>query len=246
MGKNKLRKFAEAENFSNFLQPPFEKLLKNEFQYKGSWNSAWFGNENPVVVELGCGKGEYTVGLAEMFPDRNYIGIDIKGARIYSGAKDALTRKLENVAFVRTKIENSLLLFGKNEISEIWLTFPDPQLKKVKKRLTSTFFINRYLQFLKPGGVIHLKTDSIFLYQYTLALARLNRFEILTDIPDIYTLKSPDRIVSITTFYEKQWVSRGITVKYLAFIPEKIKELQEPGEDFEKEGYRSFGRSAIN
>jgi tRNA (guanine-N7-)-methyltransferase len=244
VGKNKLSKFAEMEHFSNLLQPTWEELVKGSFPFRGKWGSDFFRNGHPIVAELGCGKGEYTVTLAGLHPGRNYIGLDIKGARMYTGAREALQRPLPNVAFIRTKIENTPLLFGPGEISALWLTFPDPQLKKVRKRLTSTFFIGRYLSFLKPGGTIHLKTDSIFMYQYTSALVRLNGFEILADTADLYATEPEDEVLSIRTFYEKQWLDRGIPVKYLAFRPSGERELLEPGEDFEKEAYRSFGRSA--
>lgn len=244
MGKNKLSKFAEMEHFSNLFQPTYEELLKGDFPYRGKWGHDYFRNPHPIVAELGCGKGEYTVTLAGLHPGKNYIGLDIKGARMYTGAREALHQRLDNVAFLRTRIENTPLLFGPQEISEIWLTFPDPQLKKTRKRLTSTWFIRKYLEFMRPGGVIRLKTDSQFLYAYTSALVRLNQFEILADTPDLYASDQADEILSIRTFYEKQWLDRGIPVKYLAFVPEGDRTLLEPGEDFEKEEYRSFGRSA--
>ncbi len=232
------------QHFRNLFQPSYEELLRGAFPCRGKWGSFWFGDDRPIIAELGCGKGEYTVTLADKDPGKNYIGIDIKGARMYSGAREALEKNLPNVAFIRTKIENTPLLFDSGEISEIWLTFPDPQLKKVKKRLTSTFFLRRYLQFLQPGGVIRLKTDSVFLYAYTLALVRLNRFDILSATDDLYASEVADEVLSIRTFYEKQWLDRGIAVKYLAFRLSGEHELLEPGEDFEKEEYRSFGRSA--
>ena len=242
MGKNKLAKFAEMANFENVFQPGFEQIRENDFPLKNRWTSGFFGNQAPVTLELGCGKGEYTVNLAARFPDRNFIGIDIKGARIYTGAKQALHEKLKNVAFVRTKIENSELLFGPDEVSEIWLTFPDPQMKNPKKRLTSSWFIERYRKFLTKEGVIHLKTDSGFQYNYTLALASLNNFKILANTPDLYASSLLSDLLRITTFYEKQWVGKGIAIKYLAFIPGRDTEIREPEEEFEKDNYRSYGR----
>ncbi len=243
---NKLVKFAEIERFRNVFQPSWHELSTCRFPLRGSWGSSFFGNSNPIIVELGCGKGEYTVNLAEKLPGLNFIGIDIKGSRIYTGAKIALDRELCNVAFVRTKIENSSYLFGHTEVEEIWLTFPDPQMENNRRRLTSTRFLKTYSSFLKPGGIIHLKTDSAFLYNYTGALARLNRFNILQQIGDLYALGMDNEILSIRTFYEKQWLERGIKVKYLSFRMNEDQELLEPGEEFEKDSYRSFGRNARN
>lgn len=216
MGKNKLVKFAEMEHFRNVFQPTWQELHSRGFPLKGDWGGSFFGNSNSLVVEMGCGKGEYSVTLAEKFPGLNFIGIDIKGARMYTGAKYALEKGLGNVAFVRTKIENSGYLFGPGEVEAIWLTFPDPQMKNCRKRLTSTGFLNLYASFLKPGGMIHLKTDSAFLYNYTVALARLNRLTIVRQTGDLYASGIADEILSIRTFYEKQWVERGIPVKYLS------------------------------
>ena len=243
MGKNKLAKFGEMEHFENVIQVPYKKLEQESFYLKGNWATDFFKNENPIILELGCGKGEYTVELAEKNPLFNFIGIDIKGARMYVGAKQALGKNLKNVAFLRTNIEIINHFFGKEEITEIWLTFPDPQMKKTRKRLTSTFFLNLYKQFLKKDGVVHLKTDSNFQYTYTIALVHLNGFEILAETNNLYESEVLNETLQIKTFYEKQWLSRGITIKYIAFKLSNT-EFTEPGIDIEKDEYRSFGRSA--
>ncbi len=243
MGKNKLAKFDEMERFENVIQVPYKKLLEENFNLKGNWAGDYFKNENPVILELGCGKGEYTVKLAEKNPDKNYIGVDIKGARMHVGAKQALAKKLKNVAFLRTNIEIINRFFGEGEVAEIWLTFPDPQMKKTKKRLTSTFFLNLYKQFLKADGIVHLKTDSNFQFNYTSALVRLNGFEIMNETNNLYDSEILNETLQIKTFYEKQWLSRGITIKYIAFKLNE-KEFTEPDIEIEKDEYRSFGRSA--
>jgi len=243
VGKNKLAKFEEMKSFEHVVQAPFNKLKHNDFHLKGKWAEEFFQNENPVILELGCGKGEYTVKLAEKFPDANFIGVDIKGARLWKGAKIALEKKLENVAFLRTNIEIIGQFFGKSEIEEIWLTFPDPQMKKSNRRLTSSTFLNKYKNFLKKKGIIHLKTDSNFQYTYTSALAHKNDFEILAETGNLYESEVLNETLQIKTFYEKQWLSRGITIKYMAF---KLKDVdfEEPKIEIEKDEYRSFGRSA--
>ncbi len=246
MGKNKLAKFAEMAHFRNVFQPSWHDLHTCGFPLRGNWGTSFFGNPNPIIAELGCGKGEYSVNLAERFPDLNFIGIDIKGARMFTGAKIALDGELHNVAFVRTKIENCNFLFGPSEVKEIWLTFPDPQMKNIHKRLTSTGFLKNYASFLEPGGIVHLKTDSAFLYNYTAVLARLNNFTILQQTSDLYASEVVDGILSIRTFYEKQWIERGIPVKYLSFRMGQGQEWLEPTVEFEKDSYRSFGRSARN
>jgi tRNA (guanine-N7-)-methyltransferase len=244
VGKNKLSKFADMDTFSNVLQVSFNVVKQDDHPMKGSWSRDFFQNSNPIVLELGCGKGEYTIGLAELEPLKNYIGIDIKGSRIWKGAKYALDNGLKNVGFLRTHIELISRFFGENEVSEIWLTFPDPQMKKTRKRLTSTRFIELYRQFLKPGGIIHLKTDSNFQYQYTFEMARANEFEIVSNEPDIYAMVINKPTLQIKTYYEKQWISRGITIKYISFIPHQNK-LVEPDVTIEPDTYRSFGRGAI-
>lgn len=243
MGKNKLAKFGEMERFENVIQVPYRDLKDAGFYLKNNWGADFFKNENPVILELGCGKGEYTVELAEKNPSFNYIGVDIKGARMYVGAKQALEKGLKNVAFLRTNIEIINQFFGEEEVAEIWLTFPDPQMKKTRKRLTSTSFLNLYKQFLKKDGIVHLKTDSSFQFTYTSALVHLNQFEIVAETNDLYNSEILTETLQIKTFYEKQWLSRGITIKYIAF---KINEndFAEPEIEIEKDAYRSFGRSA--
>lgn len=243
MGKNKLSKFVEMERFENVIQVPYKKLQQENFYLKEKWATQFFENENPIILELGCGKGEYTVELAEKNPNKNFIGVDIKGARMYIGAKQALDKNLKNVAFLRTNIEIINQFFGNDEVAEIWLTFPDPQMKKTRKRLTSTSFLNLYKQFLKTDGIVHLKTDSNFQFTYTSALVHLNEFEILAETDNLYESEILNEILQIKTFYEKQWLSRGITIKYIAF---KLSDnnFTEPDIEIEHDEYRSFGRSA--
>lgn len=184
--KNKLYKFKENETFAALLQPTTEELLGKDYKFKGRWGRLFFGNDNPIVLELGCGKGEYTVQLAKLSPQKNFIGIDIKGARLWKGAKSVTEEKIPNAAFIRTRIEFIESLFGEGEISEIWITFADPQIKRARKRLTGTLFLKRYSHFLKPNGIVHLKTDSLFLYKYTLFTAEQNRLQIINSIQDLY------------------------------------------------------------
>jgi tRNA (guanine-N7-)-methyltransferase len=244
VGKNKLAKFAEMAGFKNVVQVSFESSERVDYPLKGNWGSQHFGNGKPIVLELGCGKGEYTVSLAEKYPDKNYIGIDIKGARMFTGAKTALNRGLDNVAFLRTNIDNLPFFFDQHEIYEIWITFPDPQMKKSRRRLTSTFFMSRYSHVLRTNGIVHLKTDSRFMFDYTLAMVNLNRLEIVSGTDNLYHSEVLNEMLGIKTFYEKQWIDRGIDIKYLAFKPEAREKWLEPDERFEKDSYRSFGRSA--
>ena len=241
MGKNKLAKFAELETFPHVFQVPSRVLLEGGgFEIKGRWNELFFKNDNPIVLELGCGKGEYTVELAKQYPDKNYIGVDIKGARIWTGAK--ASSGMKNVAFIRTDIEMIHHFFGENEVSEIWLTFPDPQMKKTTKRLTATNFIRLYLNFLCADGVIHLKTDSNFMFTYTREMVLENEFPVEELIEDIYADSNLSHILSIKTYYEKQWLERGIAIKYIRFKPIRDKSLIEPETDIEPDPYRSFKR----
>lgn len=229
------------------LQYPREVLLSEGFHQRGEWNDAIFGQSRPIVLELGCGKGEYTVGLARAFPEKNYIGVDIKGARIWTGAKQTEEEKLENVRFLRTEIENISEFFGSGEVDEIWITFPDPQMQKPRKRLTSTGFLKQYSQFLKPGGIIHLKTDSPFLYEYTRRLIALNGLEVLEDKQDLYGSGEIDPVKAIKTFYESLWLERGKKIKLLSFRLIAGKELEEPiTDDIVKDDYRSvMGRESL-
>ena len=241
MSKNKLAKFAEVHALPNVVEVPYKELITGEYPLRGNWKQQFFGNDNPIVLELGCGKGEYTVGLAASFPDKNFIGIDIKGARIWSGATAAHEKGLKNAAFIRTYVELLPSFFAPAEISEIWITFPDPQMKKERKRLTSTRLLTHYGKFLKPGGVLHLKTDSNFLYQYTQALILLNQFETEADTDDLYASGHADDILGIKTYYEEQWLGRGLTIKYLRYRPH-FDNLMEPDIEIAWDNYRSFGR----
>ncbi|MCK9640517.1 MAG: tRNA (guanosine(46)-N7)-methyltransferase TrmB [Prolixibacteraceae bacterium] len=241
MSKNKLSKFAEVHALPNVVEVPYAELLKGPYKLQGKWSSQFFGNDFPIVLELGCGKGEYTVGLAENFPEKNFIGIDIKGSRIWTGATAAHKSGLKNVGFIRTYVELLPSFFGPNEVSEIWITFPDPQMKKGRKRLTSTKLLAHYGKVMKPGGTVHLKTDSNFLYQYTSALVHLNGFKVESETDDLYASAYADEIMGIKTYYEQQWLSRGLTIKYLKFIPH-FENLIEPDVEIEWDEYRSFGR----
>jgi tRNA (guanine-N7-)-methyltransferase len=218
--KNKLKRFAENETFPNVIQPTRDEVV-NGFQLKGTWASH-FKNDNPIVLELGCGKGEYTVGLAKRYPNKNFIGIDIKGARFWRGAKTALEENLENATFLRTQIELIDFLFAENEVSEIWITFPDPQIKyrRTKHRLTNTSFLNKYQSILKPKGIVHLKTDSEFMHGYTLGLLHGLGCEVLYANHDVYKNEgSPKEVLEIQTFYENQYLEMGKPITYIQFRP---------------------------
>ncbi len=245
MGKNKLKKFREMEAIDFVFQYPWAKLQESGFPLKGRWHEDFFHNDDPIVLELGCGKGEYTVGLAEAFPGRNYIGIDIKGARMWTGATKAQERGMDNVAFLRTDIELLPWFFAPGEVSEIWITFPDPQMKKVRKRLTSTRFMELYRKVLKDGGTVHLKTDSPFLYTYTHIMAHENGLDVHTDTSDLYGSGIADEILKIRTFYEQQWLDRGLTIKYISFALDQSTPLTEPDVEIEHDTYRSFSRGEL-
>ena len=247
MGKNKLQKFSDMETFGCVLQYPRHILIEKGFPYKGKWNSDFFTKSNPITLELGCGKGEYTVGLAEANPNRNYIGVDIKGARMWKGAKNVEEKGMTNAAFLRTEIEQISEFFDPGEVDEIWITFPDPQMQKGRKRLTSSRFLSRYKSFLRPDGIINLKTDSPFLYEYTKRLAETNGFEIIKITDDLYGSGLADPITSIKTFYEQQWLSRGKTIKLISFRIGEGEIIEPDCSDIEKDDYHSeFGRHSYN
>ena len=222
MGKNKLARFAENKTLPNVIQPTRAEALEG-FRLKGRWQSEYFKNNNPIVLELGCGKGEYTVNMAKAFPDKNFIGIDIKGARFWFGAKEAVSSKMDNVAFLRTQIELIDYFFDKDEISEIWITFPDPQIKyrRTKHRLTNPEFLNLYKKILKKDAVIHLKTDSEFLHGYTLGLLQGLGHEIISAHHDIYGAPEYDPetplLREIKTYYESLFSAKGKTITYIKF-----------------------------
>ena len=229
MAKHKLKQFAEIEVFKNVFHQVQHSEKVDNHKLKGNWNKVYFKNHHPLILELGCGKGEYTIGLAANHPSKNFIGVDLKGNRIWRGAKTALEDKLENVAFLRTRIENIPSCFGSNEVDEIWITFPDPQPQKgrVKKRLTSPQFLERYKKMLKPKGIIHLKTDSAPLYEYTLEVVKENNLSLLQNTNDLYALLNsvdiensddfPPETFSIQTFYEQKFSKKGFKICYLRF-----------------------------
>jgi len=273
MSKGKLAKFADMATYPHVFECPF-KVMDNpdskvtapsltgraggesfvSFPLRGHWRDQFFHNSNPIVLELGCGRGEYAVGLARRYPDRNFIGVDIKGSRMWSGATESLREGLKNVAFLRTNIEIIDRFFAPDEVQEIWLTFSDPQMKKATKRLTSTYFLRRYRHFLVDGGLIHLKTDSNFLFTYTKFVIEENHLpmEVCTD--DLYARPGEDVgessfDLSIRTYYEQQWLDRGLSIKYLRFrLPATLNGqplediLTEPDVEIELDSYRSYNR----
>ena len=246
MGKGKLAKFAEMETFNNVFQYPYSVIDNVPFEMKGKWREGFFKNDNPIVLELGCGKGEYAVGMARMFPNINFIGVDIKGARMWTGAKAAIEEGLPNVAFLRTNIEIIDRFFADGEVQEIWLTFSDPQMKNERKRLTSTYFMERYRRFLVDGGLIHLKTDSNFLFTYTKEMVKENKLEVEMCTDDLYHATDLDEgtksILGIRTYYESMWLERGLNIKYIKFKLPKEGTLTEPDVEIEYDDYRSYHR----
>ena len=258
MGKGKLAKFADMATYENVFQYPFSVVEHVPFDMKGHWHEQYFHNDHPIVLELGCGKGEYTVELAKLYPDMNFIGVDIKGARMWTGATQALKEGLKNVAFLRTSIEIIDRFFAEDEVQEIWLTFSDPQMKNPRKRLTSTYFMERYRRFLVDGGIIHLKTDSNFLFTYTSYMVEKNHLPLLFRTEDLYgtgngetrttsqlsALNSQlEKILTIQTYYESMWIARGLNIRYMKFRLPRTGELAEPDVEIELDDYRSYHRS---
>ncbi|HEX9981298.1 MAG TPA: tRNA (guanosine(46)-N7)-methyltransferase TrmB [Flavobacterium sp.] len=218
--KNKLKRFKENETFGNVYQPEREELLNGTFPLKGNWNKEIFKNEHPLVLELGCGKGEYSVGLAEKYPQKNFIGIDIKGARFWRGAKTAVEQELHNVAFLRSQIELIDHIFGEGEVAEIWITFPDPQIKykRTKHRMTNASFLQLYKKILKKDGVVNLKTDSEFMHGYTLGLLHGEGHEVLYSNHNIYHNEgAPEEVTGLQTYYEKQYLEINKPITYIRF-----------------------------
>ena len=246
MSKGKLAKFADMERYENVFQYPYSVVEQVPFEMKGRWNECYFRNDHPIVLELGCGKGEYTVELAKLYPEVNFIGVDIKGARMWTGATQALQEGLKNVAFLRTNIEVIDRFFTPGEVTEIWLTFSDPQMKNPRKRLTSTWFMQRYRHFLADGGIVHLKTDSNFLYTYTKYMVENNNLPLLVATEDLYhadTLDAATRsILSIHTYYENQWIERGLNIKYMKFRLPAEGKLEESDIEIPLDEYRSYKR----
>ncbi len=247
MGKGKLAKFAEMKEMKNVFEYPFSVVDNVPFTMKGHWREEYFHNDHPIVLELGCGKGEYTVGLARLFPDINFIGVDIKGARMWTGARLALEQNLPNVAFLRTSIEIIDRFFAEDEVQQIWLTFSDPQMKNPHKRLTSTFFMERYRRFLVDGGLIHLKTDSNFLFTYTRCMVEHNSLPVDFCTEDLYhdtpaaLIGQP--IMTIQTYYESMWIERGLNIRYLRFHLPRTAALSEPDVEIPLDEYRSYHRT---
>ena len=258
MSKGKLAKFADMETYENVFQYPFSVVSDVPFAMKGLWREQYFKNDNPIVLELGCGKGEYTVELAKLYPEMNFIGVDIKGARMWTGATQALREGLKNVAFLRTNIEIIERFFAPDEVQEIWLTFSDPQMKNPRKRLTSTSFMERYRKFLVDGGIVHLKTDSNFLFTYTSYMVEKNSLPLLFRTEDLYQLGNlrndlsnlrkdlgnlDPKVLSIQTYYESMWIARGLNIKYMKWQLPREGVLEEPDVEIELDDYRSYHRS---
>ncbi len=245
MGKGKLAKFADMAANPLVVECPFAVLQAGEFGLKGHWGRDFFHNDHPIVLELGCGRGEYTVGLGRMFPDKNYIGVDIKGARMWTGAQEALHAGMDNVGFLRTSIEFIDRFFAPGEVSEVWLTFSDPQMKKVTKRLTGTAFLQRYRAFMQDGGLVHVKTDSNFLYTYTREMLSANGLMPLAETRNLYAESATgafSNAQAIQTYYESMWRARGIDIKYLCFALPQQGLLQEPDVEIPLDEYRSYSR----
>jgi len=272
MSKGKLAKFADMETYECVFQYPYSVVSDVPFAMRGHWREQYFHNQNPIVLELGCGKGEYAVGLAKRYPNVNFIGVDIKGARMWTGATQAMQEGIKNVAFLRTNIEIIDRFFAKDEVQEIWLTFSDPQMKNPRKRLTSTYFMERYRRFLTDRGAIHLKTDSNFLFTYTRYMVEKNALPVEAITEDLYSEKcrvkseefatapqeNPTAVAnsklytlnstlseaaSIQTYYEQMWLSRGLNIRYMKFLLPHEGQLEEPDTEIELDDYRSYHRS---
>ena len=247
MSKGKLAKFADMETYENVFQYPFTVVSDVPFTMRGHWHEEYFKNDNPIVLELGCGKGEYTVGLAKRYPQMNFIGVDIKGARMWTGATQALQDGLKNVAFLRTNIEIIDRFFAPGEVQELWLTFSDPQMKNPRKRLSSTYFLERYRRFLTDNGIIHVKTDSNFLFTYTCYMVDHNHLPVQLRTTDLYSEVTTNseyaEAASIQTYYEQMWLARGLNIKYLKFLLPHEGALEEPDVEIELDDYRSYHRT---
>ncbi len=218
MGKNKHRRFAENETFPHLFQPSAQKMFEGDFSLKGKWNTDFFKNNNPIVLEVGCGKGEYTTALAMQNPNKNYIGIDIKGPRLWTGSKIVKEKGLKNVAFIRNKVEFLTSFFDKEEVSKIWITFPDPQKRKLKKRLTSARFLKIYSNILKKGASVNLKTDSILMHDFTKRIIELNELETVFTTDNLYSLNIDNELTQIQTYYEKKFLEQGLNITYIKFL----------------------------
>jgi len=227
LGKDKLKRFAEIKTFKNVIEPVTEEARNTTHFLKGKWGSDFFENSNPIILELGCGKGEYSVNLGKLYPSINFIGIDIKGARLWRGAKEVIDEGIKNVGFLRTRIEWIESFFAKDEVSEIWITFPDPQptRRREKKRLTSPLFLNRYRKMLIPDGIIHLKTDNKELHDYTLEVLKYNNAKIIESTSDLYNSNIQSPVLSIKTFYENKFLEKDVKITYIKFkINKELKE----------------------
>lgn len=244
MGHGKLRKFAENETFACLVQPSTQEVLGVDHPLKGHWAADFFHNDNPIVLELGCGKGEYTIDLARRNPSINYIGVDIKGARLWKGAKQATQEQMGNVGFLRTRIEFISSLFAPGEISGVWITFADPQIGRENKRLTSPRFLDRYRGFMKEGGIINLKTDSRYLHEYSRAIAEHNDLKILAATTDLYntapaalqahlSAEEVSSLFEVQTFYERHFLAQGYPITYLSFVIDHEGAYESPSWDEE-------------
>ncbi|MCD4791777.1 MAG: tRNA (guanosine(46)-N7)-methyltransferase TrmB [Bacteroidales bacterium] len=229
MGKNKHKRFEECQTFSHLFQPSAQEMFEKDFYLKGKWNIEFFKNDKPIVLEIGCGKGEYTTGLAEKNPEKNYIGIDIKGARLWRGSKTVQEKGMKNVAFIRNKVEFLRSFFSEEEISEIWITFPDPQKRKLKKRLTSARFLEIYSNILKPDGIIHLKTDSVLMYGFTNKIIKFNKLNLIYSTDNLYNTDQYNELTQIKTYYEQAFLKEGLNITYLKFSLNNKPFYENPG-----------------